>query len=130
MSSVTALALLNSSLFPRGSEVVRVEYALGKLLVYVRGISDTPSVVVEFEDVIAFRVLNERDLMEFWPECSTPNGWIFQITAGGWLSQEASRPSSLIAAMNPNASEYLVTGEDDCVSVICQNEPVVRENAL
>jgi len=112
--------------FPDGSEVTRIEYALGNLQVHVEGSGDATIVIIEFAEVLAFRVLDERDLMEFWPICSTPNGGLFEIKSGGWLSQEAARPGSLVAAVNPDAKEYLVTGEDDCVSVLTRTPPVVR----
>ena len=130
MVKVSARPLSTEFSFPRGSEVVGVEYTLGKLSIHVQGSENTKPLVVEFKDTIGFRVLDERDLMEYWPECSTLKGWLFEVTAGGWLSQETNREGSLIATINPEAKEYLVTGEDDCVSVICRNEPVVHKNAL
>lgn len=130
MAQIIARPLQCEHAFPHGAEVVRVEYALGNLLIYVQGFENSPSVVVEFEDTIGYRVLDERDLLEYWPECSTPNGWLFEIISGGWLSQEALRRGSLITDTTPEAKEYLVTGANDCVSVICFSEPTVRKNAL
>jgi hypothetical protein len=130
MAKVSARPIHSAYSFPRSSEVVRIDYKLGQLCIHVQGKEATEAVVVEFIDTIGFRVLDERDLMEYWPECSTPNGWLFEITAGGWLSQEAKREGSLIVSVIPEAKEFLVTGEDDCVSIICNNEPVVRRNAL
>jgi len=86
--------------------------------------------MIEFSDIMGFRVLDERDLMEFWPECSSANGRLFEISAGGWLAQELSRPGSLIGAMNIQAKEYFLAGVDDCISVLCYEEPSVRESAI
>jgi hypothetical protein len=36
----------------------------------------------DFPEIVGFRVLDERDLMEFWPECSSPHGKLFEILAG------------------------------------------------
>ena len=130
MVRVTAQSLETGVVFAEGSEVVRVEYALGNLRAFVRDISTEAELVVNFPDVICFRVLDERDLMEFWPECSTPNGWLFEIKTGGWLSQEANRPGSCLVAMSPNAKEYFLNGADDCVSVISHTLPEVHRNAL
>lgn len=129
MTKVSARPLNSKISFPPGSEVVGLEYRLGKLSIRIQGNGDATPLIVEFIDTIGFRVLDERDLLEYWPECSTPNGGLFEIIVGGWLSQEANREGSLISAMNPEAKEYLITGGDDCVSVICRNEPVVYENA-
>ena len=130
MNKVKAALLPFSSnwSFPRGADVVRVEYALGALKILLRGPEN--AVVVDFENTIGFRVLDERDMMEYWPVCSTPNGWLFEIDTGGWLSQERERHGSCIGAMYPEAKEYLVTGEDDCVSVLSTQAPKVREHAL
>ena len=130
MATVSARSIESEFSFPHGSEVVSLDYRLGHLSIQVKGAEISESVVVEFIDTIGFRVLDERDLMEYWPECSTPNGWLFEITSGGWLSQEANREGSLIVSTSPEAKEYLVTGEDDCVSIICRNKPVVLRNAL
>ena len=105
MAKVEAQSVPNPHAFPNGSEVVRIEYALGALKVCVRGLRNEESVIVEFADVLGFRVLDERDLLEYWPVCSTPNGWLFEIASGGWLSQEVARAGSLIDAMNPDAKE-------------------------
>ncbi|MES2353111.1 MAG: hypothetical protein V4568_01715 [Pseudomonadota bacterium] len=130
MAKVSARPLNSKVSFPRGSEVNGLEYGLGRLSIRVQGAENATALVVEFIDTIGFRVLDERDLLEYWPECSTPNGGLFEVTGGGWLSQEANREGSLISAMNPEAKECLVAGGNDCVSVICRNEPAVYENAL
>jgi len=49
--------------------------------------------------------------------CSRPNGWLFEIYDGGWLAEQTARPGVLLA-MNPGVREFLVTGDDDCVSVL------------
>ena len=112
---------------PKGSEIVRVEYELGKLRTFVRDMGSETELVVDFSDVLGYRVLDEGNLMEFWPECSTPKGWLFEIQSGGWLAQEAN---SHFAALRPKAKEYLVAGVDDCLSVICRTAPEVHKNAL
>lgn len=125
--SLEARPVENEIAFPNGSAVMRVEYELGQLSVFVRGSPNESSIVVDFSEVIGFRVLDERDLMEFWPACSAPNGGLFEIYQGGWLAQELARPGSLIGPMNMKALEYLVTGVDDCVSVLTQSPPLVRK---
>ena len=127
MIKVNAKALPIDYQYPHGSDVLRIEYSLGNLMVYVEGLTNEPSFAVEFEDVQGFRVLDERDLMEYWPICSTPNGWLFEITTGGWLAQEDERHGSCIKEMYSDIKEYLITGEDDCVSVLTRQEPVVRQ---
>lgn len=122
-ATVAATPLKSEFSFPEGAEVVRVVYSLGRLTIYVATQTDTQEFAVNFPGVEAFRVMDERDLMEYWPECSTPNGWIFQIHEGGWLSQESERPGSLIVHMNRGLKEYLVTGPNECVSILSTCTP-------
>ena len=109
-------------------EVIRTEYEPDDLMVTVRDLKSEEEVSLSFSSVIGFRVLDERDLMEFWTECSAPNGWIFEIISGGWLSSESTRPGCLIATMSPAAREFLVAGCNSCVSVISLEEPALRQD--
>jgi hypothetical protein len=127
MQKVTAKALPVNYRYPHGTEVLRIEYSLGNLAVHVVGLENEPSVTVNFEGVVGFRVLDERDFMEYWPVCSTPQGWLFEIATGGWLAQENERQGSCVTAMYSDIKEYLVTGEDDCISVLARQEPIVRQ---
>ncbi|MGI2853086.1 hypothetical protein [Shewanella carassii] len=76
---------------------------------------------VHFGSVVGFRVLDEGDLMEFWTECSLSNGWLFQISNGGWFRQETSR-SGFMASTNLDLQEYLLVTRRECVSVFCELE--------
>ncbi len=108
-------------------EVIRMEYEPDDLIVTVRSLSSGLEYSLRFGAVIGFRVLDERDLLEFWPECSTMNGsWTFEITSGGWLAAEFKRSGSLIGHMCPEAREFFVAGCNSCVSVIGSDEPVLR----
>jgi len=76
-----------------------------------------------FQHVNGFRVLEELHLGKYWPEFSTPAGWLFEISSGGWV-EEAS-VSGLISEMT-GGREYFLT-DRKCISVIC-GRPVVLEN--
>ena len=41
---------------------------------------------VVFEQIFGFRVLDELDLTRFWSHCSLKVGWLFEVTAGGWMA--------------------------------------------
>ncbi|HCD13355.1 hypothetical protein [Shewanella sp.] len=80
---------------------------------------------VHFDSVVGFRMLDEGDLIEFWTECSLSNGWLFQISNGGWYRQEAKR-SGFMASANLKLQEFLLVSRGECVSVFCeQDEPKV-----
>ena len=46
---------------------------------------------VTFQHVIGFRVLDERDLCEFWNTYSERVGWLYLVEEGGWLELESQR---------------------------------------
>lgn len=78
---------------------------------------------VRFFGASGVRVLDEGDLLEFWPECSTPNGRIFRIHSGGWRDQEAKRGGFLMRHTQPEIPEYFVAGDNECVSVFSHTPP-------
>jgi hypothetical protein len=129
MGNVVARPLPAGSVLASRSEVVLVQSSSGGLTVRIRAAGERAFDVV-FVDVWGYRVLDERDLSEYWPACSAPNGRLFEIESGGWMSQEKSRADFLSAAVVPNLKEFFVAGTDDCVSVLCTAAPTVRPDAL
>lgn len=104
--------------FLAGSEISNVAYDLQNLRIQVGRFA------VLFTDAVGFRVLDEGDLLEFWPACSTaPGGGLFEIHDGGWLVQESGRNGFMSSATRPGLREFLVTGSDDCVGVFAFSAP-------
>jgi hypothetical protein len=126
MSTVEANAIKVSDWPLNQSEVAAVEYRFGSLRVHVTDTTSNRTVSMLFEDVQAFRVLDERDLQEFWPACSSATGGIFEINCGGWLSQESQRPGSMLVHMHPQLKEYLVTGQNECINVLATAAPAIE----
>jgi len=106
MKNITAKSVPCDELLPRDLEIVHVEYSANFLTINIRSLSDSASTLVEFPHIIGFRVLDEGNLLEFWPDCSSANGRLFEILAGGWLAQESVRPGILFAPMKIKAQEY------------------------
>lgn len=79
---------------------------------------------VTFRDVVGFRVLDERELCEFWNEHSTPNGWLWEVHEGGWLALERTRPS--FDSLRLPLREWLLV-DDRCIGVLAMTPPEVRE---
>lgn len=124
MKAVRALPLESQFAFSRGTEIVRIDYAPSTgLKVYVADVYGRSGCIASFTETTGFRVLDERDLMEYWPVCSTPNGWLFDIKEGGWLDQERTRTGSNMLFTCPDVTEYLVTGINECVSVFSAVPP-------
>jgi len=103
-------------------EVIDVRYNVDTLLITVRDIDSGTEISVEFTDIEGFRILDEGDLLEFWPKCST--FWLNQIISGGWLEQECLRPG-FTARETKNVLEFFISGVNACVSIISWSAPSV-----
>ena len=77
---------------------------------------------IVFRDVIGFRVMDEREITEFWNEYSEPNGWLWEVLDGGWLSLEKNRKDFNL--LNLPTREFFVVDEF-CVNIWCLNEPEI-----
>ena len=75
-----------------------------------------------FRDVMGFRLLDERDLLEFWPEYSEAAGWLWRVEAGGWLDLERTRAHFDTPRFYEDALEHLIV-DDKCVSILSQHPP-------
>jgi len=111
--------------FAQGSEVIAVSYEPDTLAIGL-GMGQT----VRFDDIVGFRLLDERDLREFWPECSAKYGGLFEVLEGGWLEQESARPGFVSATVGPKLREYLVTGPNSCVNVFTYRGPRFSADAV
>lgn len=79
---------------------------------------------VVFKQTYGFRVLDELDLTEFWSQCMLADGWLFEVTSGGWKELELARPY-FVSGRQEWVREYLVIGLNECVSVLTKEEPSV-----
>jgi hypothetical protein len=107
------------------SEIVYLEFDVDTLRITV--LFDGYKLDVAFDSPAGFKVLDEGDLLEFWPECSLPNGWLFEIESQGWLDQETRR-DGFVSAHNPEIKEYFVVGVNYCVNVLAWEDPSVVES--
>jgi hypothetical protein len=109
-------------------EIERLDYDLWELRLTLRFQTDEPPIYVTFSSPRGFRVLDEGNLNEFWTDGSRSPGWIWQVTSGGWLDQECQR-SGFIREMTPG-DEFLVLGQNDCVSVISPSPPRITQAGI
>lgn len=79
---------------------------------------------VEFEHVVGFRLLDEGDLLEFWNQESRSLDWIWIVEEGGWLGLEQVR-SGFTSGHNFDGNEYLITGINECLSVLSTGQPKI-----
>lgn len=123
VSAIESKAIIPLEFFPL--ELARIKYDSGKLSIgaYTRR---RRVALVQFESIEGFRVLDEGDLIEFWSMCSCSHGrWLWEIHEGGWFDLESTRPD-FIGEKYKGATEYLVVGDNECVSVISYDRPVVK----
>jgi hypothetical protein len=106
-------------------EVINLEFDMEDLEITI--LVDGAKLDVRFDSPIGFRVLDEGDLLEFWPQCSSPNGWLYKIIDGGWLEQESKRNGFLSDEL-PNIGEYFIIGTNYCVGVISVEDPTITES--
>lgn len=72
---------------------------------------------VRFREPTGFRVLDERELCEFWSDYSTRVGWLYEVEHGGWRELESTRPLFGTMLSPTHDKEYFLVDEM-CISVI------------
>jgi hypothetical protein len=77
-----------------------------------------------FRRPAGFRVLDERDLCEFWNTYSEPNGWLYEVEEGGWLELETHRPLFCSPDVHARLREFLLVDEM-CISVLAVEPPEI-----
>ena len=81
---------------------------------------------VVFNRPAGFRVLNERDLCEFWDKYDQRNGWLYEVHQGGWLELETQRPLFNSHVFFSGLREFIVVDEE-CISVLSVNPPQIED---
>ena len=105
-------------------EIIRLEYNLHNLVLYIEPTYDAEPIVVTFDSPLGFRVLDEGNLLEFWDHFTLKDGWLFQISAGGWYQLESER-NGFVSQHHSDVQEYLIIGVNECVSVLSGDQPKV-----
>jgi hypothetical protein len=91
----------------------------GDLLIEIEGPAFGRARLV-FRGALGFRVLDERELTEFWNAYSQPQGWLWEVRRGGWLELESTRENFNILELP--VREFFVVDEF-CVSVWSRDPP-------
>lgn len=106
-------------------EITNIQYDLWLLNITLLFPKQHSPVYVHFQNVVGFRVLDERDLLEFWGSDVRAEGWLWQVNAGGWLALESTRSGFLSAQITQEFTEYMLLGRNECVSVIADTPPTI-----
>ncbi|SEQ60403.1 hypothetical protein SAMN03080615_02086 [Amphritea atlantica] len=106
-------------------EIVYIEFDIETLIVTV--LIDGDKIDISFDSPAGYRVLDEGDLLEFWPNCSSSNGWFYEIHSGGWLDQERDR-EGFASAAKTGSKEYFIIGCNYCINVLAWEAPSVCQS--
>ena len=100
-----------------------ITFDMDRLVVEIQGEGFSYARVI-FRDVVGFRVLDERDLCEFWQHnYHQKTGWLYEVKAGGWLELESTR-EILSNHLIPDMKEYFLADEM-CLNVLCRRPPEI-----
>ncbi|WP_033415531.1 hypothetical protein [Hahella ganghwensis] len=106
-------------------EIVYIDFDIETLVVTV--LIDGDKIDISFDSPAGYRVLDEGDLSEFWPSCSSFNGWLYEICNGGWLDQERNR-EGFVSAARTDSKEYFIVGCNYCINVLAWEAPNVCQS--
>jgi hypothetical protein len=120
MSEFTASLVPGFPYAPTVPEVGGLDYDIWTLRITLH-FEESPPAYLTFKDLSGFRVLREGDLLEYW-STARPNGWLWEVQSGGWMTSEAQRPG-FISGNTRGIREFLVVGQTDCVSVLSSSAP-------
>ena len=124
MNKVEAELVDTGFAFRSNAVLTQVMWEAGKLTVTLTAQGDQ-TVRVHFSDLAGFRVLDEGNLMEFWPTCAMGRGLLFDIKKHGWLDFEITRPG-FVTGQCAQVHEYLLAGINECINVLTWAEPSVE----
>lgn len=125
MLRIRAQALDGRHTFRSPVGISSVSYDTEKLVVTLKSSGEGAVVSAIFSEVIGFRVLDEGDLLEFWPTCAADHGWLFVVHENGWWDQEMTR-KGFIHDRRSGLTEYFIASQNDCISVLAGEPPRVE----
>jgi hypothetical protein len=117
-----AIAIKSEAYQGNDTYIESMSYDLDELKIIVVADSNKRIQVI-FYQPIGFRCLDEGDLLEFWENPEITNNWLLNIKDSGWYEQESKRKG--FTSKGTELNEYLVTGQNDCISVFDTNQPKV-----
>jgi hypothetical protein len=123
---LAARTVENQPYLDQEPEIINISYDLWTLRVTLNFSEiEKPVFYIDFINVVGFRLLDERNLLEFWdPQVRVP-GWIWKIDKGGWFDLEQTR-NGFIENIHENSliKEYFVTGINECINVMTPSDPI------
>ena len=116
----------DAPLLGKKTEVCNVSFDLNRLVLNIDVFESDVDLIVEFDEIIGFRALDECELLECWENYNLSQGWIFEVNSGGWFDLESTRKGFTCQGCD-FYKEFLIIGTDLCVSVISKIDPTIRK---
>lgn len=110
-------------------DITHVRFEWGELVVTLLSGGDRKVAIVKFSEVVGFRLLDEGDLLEFWPGCARANGWLYLVRKNGWFDLESSR-SGFTRDKSDALFEYFISSQNSCLSVLSGERPKVEAYSI
>jgi len=129
MQLIDAQAVETICTFQSSVDITHVRLEWGELVVTLISGGDRKVATVRFSEVAGFRLLDEGDLLEFWPACASANGWLFLINKNGWFDLESSR-SGFMREKSLSLFEYFIASQNSCLSVLSSEAPKVETYSI
>jgi hypothetical protein len=125
MQKVIATALQVEYVFHSHVDLTHIGFEWGGLVVTLTSGGDKKVVTVKFDDVVGFRLLDEGDLLEFWPSCAKEKGWLFLIQEHGWFDLEKTR-AGFLRETGHSIYEYFIASQNGCLSILSSGIPDIN----
>mgnify|MGYP005877502447 CR=1 FL=1 len=127
--SLTAESISGDLTLSKAFELVCIHQVPEQLVVTLETEEKAEQIDVVFGFVAGLRVLDESDLNEYWPTCSTLNGWIYEIYSGGWFDQEKKREGFFSGVARSDLREFFIASDSDCMNILSISKPkLVKRN--
>ncbi|WP_148715529.1 hypothetical protein [Chitinolyticbacter meiyuanensis] len=125
MKYVDAEAVETAYKFQSPVDITHIRLEWGELVVTLTSSGDKKVAIARFGDIAGLRLLDEGDLLEFWPACASGNGWLFRVDKNGWFDLEASRPG-FMRERGLGLLEYFIASQNSCINVLSCEAPSVE----
>jgi hypothetical protein len=104
--------------------ILHIDYDLYTLNV-VYEVSIDNEYLVSFQHPVAFKVMDEQDLIRFWQYKIITNNALVEIKQGGMLERE--KEDSFISDQIHPLREFLLKGSDESLFVLCNKLPIIKK---
>ena len=128
---ITLRHLPETALTEEYCSITRVVHDMKSCTVYLMTSPSHQQIEIEFGGVVGVKILDERDFGQFWRSNmetfeEIPHALVSQIVRGGWVQSDEIQGSHVPSGFYGEVLEYFVSGDYECVNVLCAAPPILR----